>query len=90
MTKRQTSKITTPTSHHEMILNALHKGSRTWADIKELTKINDDRLGLTLCELLGLRKIWTAQHNGVRVYGIESKGGLAPRLIPSGPRPSDI
>lgn len=90
MTKRQDSKIPTPTSQHEKILNALQKGFRTWDDIKELTKINDDRLGLTLCELLGLRKIWTAQRDGVRVYGIESKRGLAPRLIPPVLRPGDI
>jgi hypothetical protein len=78
MEKRQGSKIPTPASQHEKILNALHTGSRTWADIKELTNINDDRLGLTLCELLGLRKIWTAQRNGVRVYGIENTSGLVP------------
>lgn len=90
MTKRQDSKILTPTSQHEKILKALQTGFRTWADIKEVTKFNDDRLGLTLCELLGLRKIWTAQRDGVRVYGIESKRGLAPRLIPPLLRSSDL
>lgn len=67
-------------SQQEKILNALHAGSRTWDDIKRLTNIKDDRLGLTLGELLDLRKIWTAQRDGVRVYGIESKPRLAPRF----------
>jgi len=90
MTKHQTSNISISISQHEKILNALQKGFRTWADIKELTKINDDRLGLTLCELLNLKKIWTAQRNGVRVYGIESKRELAPRFISPRPHPGDI
>jgi hypothetical protein len=90
MIKRQTDNIPTSISQHDMILNALQRGFRTWADIKELTKINDDRLGLTLCELLNLRKIWTAQRNGVRVYGIESKRGPAPQFITQRTRPGDI
>lgn len=90
MTKRQGSNIPIPTSQREKILNALHNGFHTWADIKELTKINDDRLGLTLCELLSMRKIWTAQRDGVRVYGIEIKRGLGPRFIPPEPCPGDI
>src|ERR1700759_5447663 len=81
MTRRQDSKELTPASQREKILDALHAGFRTWADIKELTRIKDDCLGLTLCELLSLRKIWTAQRNGVRVYGIENKRGLTPRIV---------
>jgi hypothetical protein len=69
-----------PVSQQEKILNALHTGSRTWDDIKRLTNIKDDRLGLTLGELLDLRKIWTAQRDGVRVYGIEGKPRLPPRF----------
>lgn len=90
MTKRQSSKIPTPPSQHEKILNALHAGFRTWADIKELTMIKDECLGLTLCDLLVLRKIWTAQRDGVRVYGIARERGPMPRFISPQPRPDDI
>ncbi|HYJ46399.1 MAG TPA: hypothetical protein VEV81_07270 [Pyrinomonadaceae bacterium] len=67
-------------SPQERILGALQGGLRTWNDLKELTKINDERLGFTLGELLDLRKIWTAQKNDVRVYGIERRVGLVPRF----------
>ena len=80
MLNRKGSQKLIHVSQQEKILNALHNGFRTWDDIKRLTKIKDDRLGLTLGELLNLRKIWTAQRNGVRVYGIESKRSLAPRF----------
>jgi hypothetical protein len=81
MINRKGSKKMIYVSPQEKILNALRDGSRTWGDIKELINIKDDRLGLTLVELLALRKIWTAHRNGVRVYGIKSKTELLPRFI---------
>lgn len=63
----------------QRILSILEDGARTWGALKELTKINDESLGFTIGELLGLRKIWTAQKNDVRVYGLERRQGLVPR-----------
>lgn len=67
-------------SPQERILNALQTGARTWDDLRELTKISDERLGFTLGELFDLRKIWTVTRNGVRVYGLERRIGLVPRV----------
>ena len=72
-------RIMNANSPQQRILNVLEKGLRTWDDLKELTKLNEERLGFSLGELFDLRKIWTAQKNGVRVYGIERRTGLAPR-----------
>jgi hypothetical protein len=43
----------------QRILSVLEDGARTWDALKGLTKINEERLGFSLGELLGLRKIWT-------------------------------
>ncbi|HEX8890947.1 MAG TPA: hypothetical protein VF779_17490 [Pyrinomonadaceae bacterium] len=67
-------------SPQERILSALEGGLRTWDNLKELTKINDERLGFTLGELLDQRKIWTGVKNDVRFYGIERRIGLVPRF----------
>jgi hypothetical protein len=73
----------------ERILAVLQGGLCTWDELKNSTKINDERLGVTLGELLGLRKIWTAQKNDVRVYGIERRTGLVPRLVHQQQRSTD-
>ena len=73
----------------ERILAVLQGGLCTWDELKGSTKINDERLGVTLGELLGLRKIWTAQKNDVRVYGIERRTGLVPRLVHQRQRSTD-
>ena len=67
-------------SPQERILNALQTGARTWDDLRELTKISDERLGFVLSDLFDLRKIWTVTRNGVRVYGLERRTGLVPRF----------
>ena len=64
-------------------------GVRTWDALKGLTKINDERLGFTLGELLDLRKIWTTLINDVRVYGIERRIGLVPRSYHQSRRAAD-
>lgn len=63
----------------QRILSVLAEGVRTWDALKGLTKINDEGLGFTIGELLGLRKIWTAQKCDVRIYGLERRSGLVPR-----------
>jgi len=73
----------------ERILNLLQSGLRTWDDLKGLTKINEERLGVTLGELFDSRKIWTTHKNGVRVYGLERRTGLVPRFSPLQRRSSD-
>jgi hypothetical protein len=73
----------------ERILAVLQGGLRTWDDLKGLTRINEERLGVTLGELLSLRKIWTAHKNDVRVYGLERRIGLVPRLAHQRQRSTD-
>ena len=73
----------------QRILSVLESGARTWDALKRLTKINDERLGFTLGELLDLRKIWTTQQNDVRVYGIERRKGLVPRFYHQSRRAAD-
>ena len=80
--------MSTPTAQ-DRILSVLESGLRTWDDLKGLTKINEERLGVTLGELFDLRKIWTAQKNGVRVYGLERRIGLVPRFSPLQRRATD-
>jgi hypothetical protein len=67
-------------SQRQRVLDALQRGVCTWDDLKELAKLNDERLGFAIGELLDLRKIWTAEKNGVRVYGLERRTDLAPRF----------
>lgn len=64
----------------QKVLDQLQDGARTWDQIRAPTKINDDNLGYTILELMNQRKIWTAQENGVRFYGLERRTGLAPRF----------
>ncbi|MDQ3819700.1 MAG: hypothetical protein M3362_18775 [Acidobacteriota bacterium] len=64
----------------DRILSALQTGARTWDNLRELTKLSEDRLGFIIGELLELRKIWTISRNDVRVYGLERRTGLVPRF----------
>ena len=69
----------TPLSRQK-ILDQLQAGVRTWEQLRALIKVNEDHLGVTLMELLNQRKIWVAQRNDVRVYGLERRSGLRPRF----------
>jgi hypothetical protein len=64
----------------ELILEAAAVGEQTWDGLRTLTGLGDDRLGLVLVELFNARKIWARERGGVRVYGLERRGGLAPRF----------
>jgi hypothetical protein len=68
------------TMRQQKVLDQLQKGVRTWDQIRAPTKINDDNLGITILELMNQRKIWTAQRNGIRFYGLERRIGLVPRF----------
>jgi hypothetical protein len=68
------------TLRQQKVLDQLRDGARTWHQIRAPTKINDDNLGITILELMNQRKIWTAQENGVRFYGLERRVGLVPRF----------
>jgi hypothetical protein len=81
-----TDKRVTP---QDGILNALQGGLSTWDELKRVTKLNEERLGFTLGELLSLRKIWTAQKNDLRIYGLERRSGLVPRFTPPQRRYTD-
>ena len=63
-----------------LILKALHDRVRSWGELKELTKLSDDRLGTTLAELFDLRKIWTLDQGDTRIYGIERRTDRVPRF----------
>ena len=78
------------TLNQKKVLDVLEGGVRTWEELRALIKISDDHLGLRLGELLNMRKIWTGQRNNVRVYGIERRTGLMPRLIHELRRESDF
>lgn len=67
-------------SQQQRVLDALQQGVRTWDQLKELAKLNDERLGFAIGELLDLRKIWTVVRNGVRLYGIEKRTDRVPRF----------
>jgi hypothetical protein len=81
---------TISTSRQQKILEHLEVRARTWSDLRSLTKINDDALGLIIGELLSLRKIWTIERNEVRVYGIERRTGLVPRFAHERRRADDL
>lgn len=68
------------TKPQELVLKALHGRTRTWAELKELTKLGDERLGTTLAQLFDLRKIWTLDKGDTRIYGIERRTDRAPRF----------
>ncbi len=69
--------------HHrlEIIVNALESGPLTWDELRKRIKVNDEHLGLRLGELLDLRKIWTERKGDVRLYGVERRTDIAPRMI---------
>jgi hypothetical protein len=73
----------------QRILCALEGGVRNWDELKGLTYIQEDLLGINIGQLLGLRKIWTAHENDVRVYGIERRKGLVPRASHQSRRAAD-
>ena len=70
----------TPTFRQQQVLDQLQERARTWDELRMLLKINNEGLGFTIGALLSLRKIWTAQKNDLRVYGLERRNGLVPRL----------
>ncbi len=78
------------TSRQQKILNALQSGLRTWDELRAMTKINEEGLGYTIGELLDMRKIWTRETGGVRVYGIERRTGLVPRFANLRRRAGDL
>lgn len=80
---------TVTTLRQQEVLNELQEGVRTWAQLRGLMKINDDMLGFMLGTLLSRRKIWTTQRNEVRVYGLERRTGLVPRLSNTQRRSTD-
>jgi hypothetical protein len=69
--------VSTP---QQRVLDQLERGLRTWEDLRKTTKLNEEGLGFTLGELLSLRKIWTAECGGIRVYGYERRTDLVPRF----------
>ncbi len=72
------------------VLDALRDDSiLTWDALKGAANANDDALGYILGELLDLRKIWTADRNGLRIYGIERRKGRVPRFFNTGRRSTD-
>jgi hypothetical protein len=71
---------TVATFRLKKVLDQLQERARTWEQLRALTKFNDDNLGLTIMELLDLRKIWAAKKNDVRFYGLEKRTGLVPRF----------
>ncbi len=80
--------MSTASSQHR-VLDALEGGTLTWDDLKGVAKVNDEALGFALGVLLDLRKIWTGERTGVRVYGIERRTGLVPRFSHSLRRSTD-
>jgi hypothetical protein len=77
------------TLRQQKILDQLQAGARTWDQLRALTKINDDNLGVTIMELLNLRRIWATRRSNVRVYGIKRRTGLVPRFAHEQRRASD-
>ena len=63
----------------EKLLAALDGGARNWAELRAVTKLNEEWLGLTIGELLDQRRIWTRAWGEVRYYGLELRAGLLPR-----------
>ena len=65
----------------QKVLAQLEGGSRTWDELRALTKVSDEGLGFAIGELLDLRKIWTGQRGDERVYGIERRAGARRRML---------
>ena len=78
-----------PTRQGELALKAIEGGVRSWDELRALTKLNEEQLGFALAELFDLRKIWTREKNGVRVYGKEQRTGLVPHFPPPRRRMTD-
>ncbi len=76
-------------ARQQRVLDALQDGILTWDDLRGVTKVNDESLGSTLNELFDLRKIWTAERDGIRIYGIEKRPGLVPRFFNTRRRPTN-
>jgi hypothetical protein len=68
------------TRPQELVLKALQGGVRSWGELRELTKLGDERLGTTLAQLFDLRKIWTLDQGDIRIYGIERRTDRVPRF----------
>jgi hypothetical protein len=77
----------------QRILSLLKDDVCTWETLKNLGNVNDEGLGFTLGELLGLRQIWTEiwtiEENDIRVYGLERRKGLLPRASYQSRRAAD-
>jgi hypothetical protein len=82
-------RVTTTTLLQQNILDQLQSRTRTWDELRYLTKMNADNLGFIIMELLNQRKIWTLQKGDLRVYGIERRIGLTPRFAREQRRASD-
>jgi hypothetical protein len=85
----KTEQVTVAVSRQRKVLDGLQSGVLTWEELRSLTKINDEGLGFAIGELLDLRKIWTTERNGGRVYGIERRAQLVPRFAHEQRRSSD-
>jgi hypothetical protein len=68
------------TRPQELVLKALQGGVRSWGELREITRLSDDRLGTTLAQLFDLRKIWTRDTGETRVYGVERRTDRVPRF----------
>ena len=68
------------TATQKQVLATLQDGVQSWDEIKAATKLSDERLGTVLGELFDQRKIWTGHRGDVRLYGLERRVGLRPRL----------
>jgi hypothetical protein len=77
------------TLRQQQVIDQLQVGVRTWDQLRALMNINNDNLGFLIGALLNQRKIWTAQKNDVRVYGLERRTGLLPRFCYSQRRSTD-
>ena len=76
-------------SRLQTVLDQLQAGTRTWDDLRSLTKIKDDNLGLTILDLLNQRKIWATKKDDIRLYGLERRKGLVPRFAHEQRRATD-
>ena len=75
----------------QRVLDALQRAARSWDDLKKVARMNDERLGLMLGELLNERLIWTERRDDdSRVYGIERRTGLVPRFANPQRRATDL
>ena len=57
-----------PDDPRRRVLDALQAGPRTWEEVAAATKLDDDKLGLILLDLLAGKKVKTLHRGGVRVY----------------------